>query len=67
MGDQAEFAALELKLPAPSPISLWAQHILDGTRPDENIARALDLSRLIEAAYLSAAMDRGVALSSLEE
>lgn len=65
LGDAEVFDKLEVGRPDLSPIELWAKHVQAGTRPDENIARALDLSRLVEAAYLSADQGARVALSSL--
>jgi len=67
IGDQTEFVAVELGKPSPVPLSQWVQHIVDGTRPDENIKYSLDLSRLIEAAYLSAGQGKAVPLASLHE
>ena len=46
----------------PLAFEQWIDHIQQGTTADENIAMALDLTRLIEAANLSARTGTGVAL-----
>jgi predicted dehydrogenase len=46
-------------LPVPpddaDPFSRWVTHIRDGTRADDNLARAVELSRLVSAANIAAA------------
>jgi 1,5-anhydro-D-fructose reductase (1,5-anhydro-D-mannitol-forming) len=37
------------------PFSRWVTHIRDGTRADDNLTRAVELSRLVSAANLAAA------------
>ncbi|MEV6109564.1 Gfo/Idh/MocA family oxidoreductase [Streptomyces sp. NPDC051940] len=46
----------ELDVPAGAgtPFEHFVRHIQDGTRPEENLALGLDLTRLMEAAYASA-------------
>jgi predicted dehydrogenase len=39
----------------PDPFAQWVSHIRNGTRADENLARAVELSRLVSAANISAA------------
>jgi predicted dehydrogenase len=47
--------ALSVHADGPSPFSQWIGHILDGTRADDNIARAVELTRLVVAANAAAA------------
>ena len=37
------------------PFTQWVTHIRNGTRADDNLARAVELSRLVAAANTSAA------------
>jgi 1,5-anhydro-D-fructose reductase (1,5-anhydro-D-mannitol-forming) len=39
----------------PDPISRWVSHMREGTRADDNLARAVELSRLVSAANAAAA------------
>ena len=39
---------------APSPFEQWVRHVADGTDATENVALALDLTTLVEAAIRSA-------------
>jgi predicted dehydrogenase len=66
-GSGGGFVPAELGRPLPSPLSQWVDHIREGKRADENLSASLDLSRLIEAAYLSAGEGRAVALCDLDE
>jgi predicted dehydrogenase len=50
---------------APTAFRQWVDHIQNGTEATENIALALDLTRLMEAANLSAAQRRPVRLDEL--
>jgi len=50
----------------PGAFDQWVAHIQQGTRATENIAAALDLTALMEAANASAAGGRAVALASLD-
>lgn len=51
----------------PSAFHQWVGHIRNGTAAEENIALALDLTRLMEAANLSAKWNRPVRLDELPE
>ena len=42
------------------PFAQWVTHIRDGTRADDNLARAVELSRLVSAANASAATSTAV-------
>jgi predicted dehydrogenase len=64
-GQRTEPAAIEPGPDGESPIDQWVNNIRRGTRPDENLARALDLAVLNEAAYRSAAAGSPVALSAI--
>jgi predicted dehydrogenase len=52
----------ELPIPAdgPGPFALWVEHIRAGTRADDNIARAVELTRLVVAANRAAAERRTI-------
>jgi predicted dehydrogenase len=39
----------------PDPFSQWVTHIRDGTRADDNLTRAIELTRLVSAANAAAA------------
>jgi predicted dehydrogenase len=60
---------VELPLPErhPSAFAQWVNHIQQGTTATENIQLALDLTRLMEAANLSAARNTPVSIASLTE
>src|SRR5262249_33723656 len=45
------------------PFAQWVDHINNGTRADENIARAVELTRLVVAANEAAETGRAVAYS----
>jgi hypothetical protein len=45
------------------PFAQWVDHINDGTRADDNIARAVELTRLVVAANVAAETDRVIAYS----
>lgn len=63
-----KFSPVQLAEPGPSPMMQWSAHILNGSlRHTENIERALDLSRINEAAYRSAYSGVPVTLDSLDE
>ena len=64
--DPANFQPLAYGQQETTPLRLWVDHIKAGMRPDDNVARAIDLSRMNEAAYLSAARGTRVALDTLE-
>jgi 1,5-anhydro-D-fructose reductase (1,5-anhydro-D-mannitol-forming) len=56
----------EIPIPetAPSPFRQWVSHIADETTATENIALALDLTALVDAANRSAQEGRAVALEA---
>jgi 1,5-anhydro-D-fructose reductase (1,5-anhydro-D-mannitol-forming) len=47
--------SLPLPQDDPDPFSRWVTHIRDGTRADDNLARAVELTRLVSAANTAAA------------
>ncbi|GAA1587391.1 Gfo/Idh/MocA family oxidoreductase [Kribbella sancticallisti] len=55
----------ERQVPVPEhgkdPFGQWVDHITDGTRADDNLARAVELTRLVEAANQAAAEGRTIA------
>jgi predicted dehydrogenase len=57
----------ELPADRPSAFHQWVNHIQQGTTATENIQSALDLTRLMEAANLSARSGHPVRLDSLAE
>ncbi len=58
---------LDVPPDGPTPFQQWIAHIQGDGTPDENLAMAVDLSRLMEAANLSARSGDVVALASLPE
>ncbi len=48
---------VELPVPddAPDAFARWVAHAQDGTRADDNLARAIELTRLVAAANAAAA------------
>ncbi|MFD1677171.1 Gfo/Idh/MocA family protein [Alicyclobacillus fodiniaquatilis] len=67
---QGEEAAKEWKVQeqppqAPSAYEQWVDHIKNNTTADENIALALDLTRLMEASNLSVQQNQAVRLEDL--
>jgi predicted dehydrogenase len=64
--DPANFKPLAFGKQVTTPLRLWVDHIKARKRPDDNIARAIDLSRLNEAAYLSAERGEKVLIASLD-
>lgn len=64
-GERNEPMEIEPGPDGESPIDQWVNNIRRGTRPDENVARALDLALLNEAAYRSAAAGSPVALGAI--
>ena len=61
-GPDLTTVATEIDVPAagPSPFDTWVQQIRTGTRSPSEVARAVDLTRLVEAANLAAATGREV-------
>jgi 1,5-anhydro-D-fructose reductase (1,5-anhydro-D-mannitol-forming) len=54
--------SLEVPADAPDAYAQWVEHIADGTRADDNIARAVELTRLVVAANRAAGEQRAVTL-----
>lgn len=65
--DPANFEPIPFGKQVTTPLRLWVDHIKARTRPDDNVARAIDLSRLNEAAYLSAERGKRVVIASLRD
>ena len=68
LGGLADAGWQEQPLPAKreSAFEQWVGHIQNGTTADENVALALELTRLMEAANVSARERRAVKLEELE-
>jgi 1,5-anhydro-D-fructose reductase (1,5-anhydro-D-mannitol-forming) len=64
-GAETQWQAAELPSELPSAFHQWVEHIQQGTTATENIQIALDLTRLMEAANLSARGGQPVRLDSL--
>jgi 1,5-anhydro-D-fructose reductase (1,5-anhydro-D-mannitol-forming) len=60
-------AVTDLRANLPSPFEQWVSHIQNGTTASDNIQLALDLTRLMEAATLSARTGAAFGLSDLTE
>lgn len=67
VGSAKTFTPVELGASAPSSFSQWVEHIKAGRQAESNLKASLDLSRLIEAAYLSAERGTRVQLAELHE
>ncbi len=65
-GDEA-FVEVPVGDPLPLAYQQWIAHIQNGTKSDDNVAVGLDLTRLMEAATISARSGEAVALNSLAE
>ncbi|UVI32260.1 Gfo/Idh/MocA family protein [Paenibacillus spongiae] len=61
-----EWVTYELPANRQSAFDQWVGHILSGTNADENIELAVDLTKLMEAANISAAEKRDVRISELQ-
>ena len=48
---------------SPDPFAQWVDHITNGTRADENIERAVELTRLVVAANAAAESNRVISYS----
>ncbi len=66
-GGQSWQVTTELPSDRPSAFQQWVTHIQQGTSASENIQIALDLSRLMEAANLSASAGQPVRLDTIAE
>jgi 1,5-anhydro-D-fructose reductase (1,5-anhydro-D-mannitol-forming) len=67
VGDPANFEPIGFGEQQTTPFKLWVEHIKSGTRPDHNIDQAIELSRMNEATYLSAARGEKVRLDSIAD
>lgn len=58
----------QIELPQEDPMAFdqWVDHILNGTEATDNIEIAVDLTRLMEAANLSAKSGRSISISELK-
>jgi predicted dehydrogenase len=70
-GDNGDWRVVELQPAGLSPLSLWARAILHGREEDqalldENVAEALTLSAVVEAAYRSAATGERVEVHAVQ-
>lgn len=63
----SQFEELELEPSGDTPLDEWIRCIQSGVIPEENMKRALELSLLNEAAYLSASLKKPISIKSLEE
>ncbi|SDX04661.1 Gfo/Idh/MocA family protein [Paenibacillus sp. CF384] len=63
--EQQEWVTIDHLPDLPTAIEQWVGHIMNDTQPDENNEFATDLTRVMEAAYLSVAEKRVVSLAEL--
>ncbi|MBA3943573.1 MAG: Gfo/Idh/MocA family oxidoreductase [Herpetosiphonaceae bacterium] len=61
----SEWVARDIPAKGPSAFETWVTHIQNGTTATENIAQAVDLTRLMEAANRSAAAHTPIRLADL--
>jgi 1,5-anhydro-D-fructose reductase (1,5-anhydro-D-mannitol-forming) len=61
--DGKEWTEVTVPEPLPSAFQQWVKHIQEGTRATENVQLGVDLTRLMEAANHSVAIDAPVRLS----
>ncbi|WP_067622302.1 Gfo/Idh/MocA family protein [Alicyclobacillus acidiphilus] len=61
-----EWTTYELGGARPSALEQWVKHIQEGTAADENVAMAIDLTRLVEAANRSVKLGAPVKLTDLQ-
>jgi 1,5-anhydro-D-fructose reductase (1,5-anhydro-D-mannitol-forming) len=71
-GENGDWREVELQPPGSSPLSLWATAIRQGSdedlaRLEENVATALTLSAVVEAAYRSATTGERVEVAELRQ
>lgn len=64
-GGSGQWEKLELGDRLPYAFSQWVEHIKQGTEATENIAAAVDLTRLMEASNRSAAEGRSIRIDEL--
>jgi 1,5-anhydro-D-fructose reductase (1,5-anhydro-D-mannitol-forming) len=67
LGGEKDFTTVPLGANAPSSFAQWVEHIKAGRQAEDNLQVALELSRLIEAAYQSAGSGKVVTLAELHE
>jgi predicted dehydrogenase len=60
-GSDPEWTELPIPESGPTPFEAWVRHIVEGTNATENIALALDLTTLVDAANRSALTGTAVA------
>lgn len=65
--DNPKFRELPLEPAADSPLDEWIRCVKNGEIPEDNMERAMNLSRLNEAAYLSAEKHEPVYIRDLAE
>lgn len=65
-GESKGWTEIPLPAPRPSAFEQWVTHIQEGTTADENIAMALDLTKLIEASNISVRNNAPFSLQNLE-
>jgi predicted dehydrogenase len=63
-GDDMRWEELPIPASAPSPFEQWVGHVADGSDATENVALALDLTSLVDAAGRSAAGATAVAIGA---
>ncbi|MCK8485784.1 Gfo/Idh/MocA family oxidoreductase [Paenibacillus sp. MBLB2552] len=66
-GGSGQWEKLELEDRVPYAFSQWVEHIKQGTEATENIAAAVDLTRLMEASNRSVAESRPIRIDELAE
>jgi 1,5-anhydro-D-fructose reductase (1,5-anhydro-D-mannitol-forming) len=64
--NKQQWLTLEQPANRPSAFHQWVEHIQKNTIATENIALAVDLTRLMEASNLSAAAKKSIALDELK-
>ncbi|WP_426324048.1 Gfo/Idh/MocA family protein [Microbacterium sp. E-13] len=65
IGGERGWQELEIREDSPSALAQWITHVANGTRADANLALALELSALVEAAYRSAADGRATPVDAV--
>ncbi len=66
-GGSDQWEKLQLDDRLPFAFSQWVEHVNQGTEAVENIAAAVDLTKLMEASTISAAQGRAVRIDELAE
>jgi len=61
-GDNARWEDVPIPTSGPSPFDQWVRHVADGTDATENVALAMDLTTLVDAASRSALGATAVAI-----